>query len=1260
MRILAIRGENLASLARPFELDLTAEPLAGAGLFAITGETGSGKSTILDALCLALYGQYPRVAVGRQENAPDPSGKDLSISDGRAILRRGAAAGFAEVDFLGHDGVGYRVRWAVARARGKANGRLQGVQRSLRRLADDSAVAEGITSVLKEIEARTDLTFEQFRRTVLLAQGDFDAFLLAEERDRADLLEKVTGTEIYGSISMQVRQGTDELRREVDALEQRRLDIGLLDAGARLALEESQEGLARTIGEQEHERGRLAGELEKRRIIAVAQENLCLAAEQLGTAQQRRDEAQEDITALAELDAVEHLRGLQTLAKDAAEALPGAAQKVTETATSCDRAANAAQAADARLVKAAEAAREAEAIFKNFGPVWTEAEGLDAQIASASEELQKAQREAGNAEETAKAQRATLEGLQGELATATGEHEKATQQLVEQSANAALAERLDEVLVLLQQHEEQARSSRAATLDAAAAKTAVDNLLEEVEKAESRIQTADQLRKELALQGIALRNQLNDLNESELQSLEAGLAQLVVDLREAHRLAGRATAAAANLAEAERKRTQALEEEEQARGSLDTTQAKMDADTASRARLVPLYDLAQQSVSEQAAHLRSFLLPDMACPVCGAEKHPYRNVTDAEHPTGALEALAESLRSQRQELDLAIAHAANDITAASAQRAAAEARLSEASRSKDAARLEAANTVAEFVELRPAIFNAITAFKLTSPLPTSLDIDAKQSLVSLGKESTAAHQRAKEGLASAKRIRTQLDIVHKQESSAQTQFETEHHAKQEQITKHHAAELALQQQNAMLARLVAETWATERELLPFLAGAGLTPEDLHRDAAGTRATLRLKAMAYRTLKERIGALEKTVRELAPKSAEAATILQASEEQLTRSQADLAIRNATLEEKQRLRAALLEGEATATHRTRFNDTRLAAIASQNSANIEQSAAASAHQGAMVAHEQAVSAHAEARTRANATQNRFSEACAEIARSCDWVLTRLAVPAATRAEMRTRLQRIELAYTTACANISTRTTDLETARAGVDESVSAQELSSSLTVLSDEIRAQQQHFGENAAELRRDEQARAEAQSLSAEIDAKRAELTVWQAVDDAVGSPDGSRFRKFVQSITLEQLVRLANDHLSALGPRYQLAPGGTSELAVNVVDRDMANELRAARSLSGGERFLVSLSLALALSGLEGRSSFVDTLFIDEGFGSLDQETLDIAIDALESLHGRGRKVAVITHVAAMIDRIAVQVRVEKLGGGHSVVRLTDGLVAYA
>ena len=213
-----------------------------------------------------------------------------------------------------------------------------------------------------------------------------------------------------------------------------------------------------------------------------------------------------------------------------------------------------------------------------------------------------------------------------------------------------------------------------------------------------------------------------------------------------------------------------------------------------------------------------------------------------------------------------------------------------------------------------------------------------------------------------------------------------------------------------------------------------------------------------------------------------------------------------------------------------------------------------------------------------------------------------------------------------------------------------------VLATEIGDLHQRTGALAAALVRDDEARRAAATLSMEIETSRADLVIWQAVDDAVGSAGGDRFRRFVQSITLDHLVQLANDHLNALSPRYRLARGAASDLTLHIIDRDMGDEVRATRSLSGGERFLVSLALALALSGLEGRASFVDTLFIDEGFGSLDAETLDMAVDALETLQGRGQKVGVITHVAAMIDRIGVQVRVEKRGAGRSEIRISNGL----
>ena len=288
-------------------------------------------------------------------------------------------------------------------------------------------------------------------------------------------------------------------------------------------------------------------------------------------------------------------------------------------------------------------------------------------------------------------------------------------------------------------------------------------------------------------------------------------------------------------------------------------------------------------------------------------------------------------------------------------------------------------------------------------------------------------------------------------------------------------------------------------------------------------------------------------------------------------------------------------------------------------------------------------------------RSAQACREIDRPPDRILALLTTDPVVRQALRARLEDLDRAVYDADAALVTRRSDLARAIEGFDEMIDAEASAVTVAALANEIAELHQQIGALAATLARDDEARLAAASLSAEIAAANTELDIWQAVDDAVGSASGDRFRRFVQGVTLDHLVQLANDHLGALSPRYRLARGASSDLTLHVVDRDMGDEVRATRSLSGGERFLVSLALALALSVLEGRASFVDTLFIDEGFGSLDAETLDTAIDALETLQGHGQKVGVVTHVAAMIDRIAVQVRVEKRGAGRSEIRVCAG-----
>ncbi len=230
MKILAIRGRNLASLEGDFEIDFTVEPLLSAGIFAISGPTGAGKSTLLDTMCLALFVRTPRTDQAKENNVKlqDVSNEQLSPSDPRFLLRRGTSSGFAEVDFMALNGHRYRTRWSVARARDKENGRLQNPRLALYNL-DKEEEEQGTRSDLQaRIIDLIGLTFEQFTRSVLLAQNDFSTFLKAEQGEKASLLEKLTGTELYSAISRQIFERNARAKEAFDLIQTRIQGIELL------------------------------------------------------------------------------------------------------------------------------------------------------------------------------------------------------------------------------------------------------------------------------------------------------------------------------------------------------------------------------------------------------------------------------------------------------------------------------------------------------------------------------------------------------------------------------------------------------------------------------------------------------------------------------------------------------------------------------------------------------------------------------------------------------------------------------------------------------------------------------------------------------------------------------------------------------------------------------------------------------------------------------------------------------------------------
>ncbi|KFC99862.1 SbcC family exonuclease [Kluyvera ascorbata ATCC 33433] len=208
---------------------------------------------------------------------------------------------------------------------------------------------------------------------------------------------------------------------------------------------------------------------------------------------------------------------------------------------------------------------------------------------------------------------------------------------------------------------------------------------------------------------------------------------------------------------------------------------------------------------------------------------------------------------------------------------------------------------------------------------------------------------------------------------------------------------------------------------------------------------------------------------------------------------------------------------------------------------------------------------------------------------------------------------------------------------------------LQQISRQLRENSERQGELRQQLKQDEENRQQQQALFLEIEKASAALEDWAHLNALIGSKEGDKFRKFAQGLTLDNLVWLANEQLSRLHGRYLLQRKVSDALELEVVDTWQADAVRDTRTLSGGESFLVSLSLALALSDLVSHKTRIDSLFLDEGFGTLDSETLDTALDALDTLNASGKIIGVISHVEAMKERIPVQIKVKKINGlGYS------------
>jgi exonuclease SbcC len=1246
MRILAIRGENLASLADAFEIDFESEPLRSSGLFAITGETGAGKSTILDALCLALYDKFPRVASQSfKEDVPDSSGKSISANDPRSILRRGASRGFAEADFVGRDGLRYRARWEIARARGKATGNLQNRARILSRIDESGAIVAAVESGIELVGAKiaqlTDLTFEQFRRTVLLAQGDFDAFLRADSGERAELLEKITGAAHYCEISKRVFQRTRDAESAVSVLQQRLKDIRRLDDETRAALVAEIQEIEQKRTTHAQARDATLVELRRHDAIAEAEARLSDACVQRDATLAAAGALQSERDRLALIDRAEPLRLPAFERERGANLLQQACSAQGEAQAAAAHARDGEEAAMEQEGLAVAALERVEEEFKRFGPIWSQAENLDSRIDVAEIESRKAQDIAAAAKDILRQKQAShsdlaqqLDKTQADLKTAREGFERVMsrkplhdqwsmienlldERVVYEKKRVAGGERLQIVALDAAWHEK-----RLATLDAEDAKdrSECDRLVPIIERYAAALAASDEA--------------ATHARARELEGLTALIGDVSLHVRdhvEAARSLGRAIS--------ESNAARAIEQVEHE--AIEALRERRVQDEARRDETERLGELADATASKDALRLRASLIDGAPCPVCGASEHPHA------HSSGAANAFVANLRARRDELRASIAGVDKAIAEAREREAAARAQREDAQRRIEEAREEQERTAKVYAHMLSDWPRHATA---PPPVIDGADVELKRLAVEVGVERDAIAQK----LDHLRALRGNIDASRKTFDAHLGAIEGRRIEREGAKHAHSEAAIEITRLETESKSLRERLNSIDASLAPFLALCDLTAADVDRDAMNVKALLMRRGGEFRLASERVFVLEAAQAKCAPQAAEASTEARASEkaEQFAR---DVAMERATeIAELRERRAALLDGEATAVHRSRVNerrreaqDLRQTTASKRADASVERAAAqeraaaaTSAAARAQEAHETALSAY-----RSTLTLIGLDEALCH---------TLLAVAPAKREQMRRSLEAAARAVELAQAAAEGRESDLrEALREGRPSET--REILQSLLQRGDERFAE---LGEKLGALREriaaDDDSRAKASALDGELDVARSAHKLWAEINLAIGSANGDKFRRFAQGVTLDHLIALANRHLASLSARYLLerAASDGADLALQIVDRDMADERRSTRSLSGGERFLASLALALALCSLEGRDSFVDTLFIDEGFGTLDATTLDIAIDALENLHGQGRKVGLISHVDSLHQRIPVQIRVEKRGGGRSAIRI--------
>ncbi|NVK75867.1 MAG: AAA family ATPase [Oceanospirillaceae bacterium] len=1225
MKICKLRLKNLNSLKGEWEIDFTKTPFDDAGVFAIVGPTGAGKSTLLDAICLALYHRTPRIDnISQNENE---------------VMTRYTSECLAEVEFE-VKGKGYRAFWGQRRARGQSDGKLQQVTCELCKL-DGTIITTKINEKIDKIADITGLDFSRFTKSMLLAQGGFSAFLNARPNERASLLEELTGTEIYGDVSKWVFEKHKAEKQAIAGLESLTEQTQLLtdEAFSELKLTEANfeaDDKANATALKSHQTA-----LEWRRTEQNLQEQVALYQQQVEEANQaladfapKQEQLEKALTAQVLQPDYEKQHSLQS--------------RLDQNKADIDQYTNKQQELNKQSVV------------------------LNESVDQAKEELTKA--------------RADLEAFNNKVndqiqpILSRQESVKAQQQDV--------STRLKEVAAKVENQQSQLKnvSDRQAEVNKACEDSkAILNHWASPEKIENQLSSWQHQAQSIAA------------NTQAIAELESNIAANTASYEAA------ASSLAANQAKLEREQTTSAEQQKrwqdtqnaftQLSGQDDysewqkvyhhTERAHYNAQSlwkqwqSYQDQLRQLEELdshlsrmtlgIQQQQSQLEQHRQSYkdklrhqktveklaeaerhlvaltqLRNDLgehdACPLCGSAEHDlanalYQSDSGNQNEFVRLGKELDTLKAQGMQLAADLEAMQRELASGQTQRQ----QLVE-------------GLVAKENELREWL---VSLHQYTNHQQAVVDLPNHEQVLSLVQRVDQDWQ-------------AQLAVTPKLEDLQQTRLALEaelqkvsaqHQTWQQQVAKEESqCQLLLQTLESLQQTIAARK--TEREntianLKQEMQQASVPESYFNLELSEALSQLQDAMTQWRNSKVGYEALLQQGEQLGYEKQNIESALKENQQSLDEIRSKLTAFDETLAAITQELEALLAGKTVAELRQGHQSIFERAQQGVDKIESERQLAAQELASCNATLETLNKSHTAMTTEYEHALSHWKQCLQEKGFENEEAWLKASLSADEIRQWQEDSQRMQQAVTRLQTLFDQTKASLHKHNEGkpdlmtensVFDTLSLAELEEKCTQLDVERQALHRQWGVITQQIQEEVQRREQVAKSKEALAARREAFVHLERLNHLIGSADGAKFRRFAQSLTLDHLVYLANQHLDILHRRYQLMRNEDA-LSLLVVDTWQANASRDTKTLSGGESFLVSLALALALSDLVSHKTSIDSLFLDEGFGTLDSETLESALDALDNLHSSGKTIGIISHISALKERIPVQIKLTKQSG---------------